>query len=126
MARQIISTADAPSSPMYSQGVKVGPQIFVSGMVGIDPGTGELAGPTVQEQTARALANCENVLHAGGAHADDIVEVGVLLADPADFADFNSAYAEYFPGTKPARYVAKLGVELPNVRVSIRMTAITE
>lgn len=126
MPRQIISTPAAPSSPLYSQGVRVGPQIVISGMVGIDVSTGELAGPTIQEQTAQALANCAHVLEAAGATKDGIVEVGVLLSDPADFAGFNEQYVTFFPGDKPARYVAKLGVELPGLRVSIRMTAITD
>ena len=125
MTRQIISTPDAPSSPLYSQGVKVGTQIFVSGMVGIDASTGELAGATVRQQTAQALLNCEHILRAGGASRDDIVEVGVLLANPADFAAFNEEYAAFFPDDKPARYVAKLGVDIPNILVSIRMTAVT-
>jgi reactive intermediate/imine deaminase len=125
MTRQIISTPDAPSSPLYSQGIKVGTQIFVSGMAGIDPSTGELAGVTIQQQTAQALANCEQILRAGGATRDDIVEVGVLLTNPADFAAFNDEYARFFPNDKPARYVAKLGVDIPNILVSIRMTAAT-
>jgi len=124
MAREIIQTADAPASALYSQGVKVGSQVFVSGMVGIDPSTGQLAGPTIQDQTRQALANCVAILAAGGATADDIVEVGVLLTDPDDFAGMNEAYASVFPTNPPARYAAKLGAVLPNVRVSIRMTAI--
>ena len=126
MTRQIISTPDAPSSPLYSQGVKVGAQIFVSGMVGIDPSTGELAGLTIQQQTARALANCEHILRAAGATRDDIVEVGVLLTNPTDFAAFNEECAKFFPNEQPARYVAKLGVDIPNILVSIRMTAVTD
>ena len=126
MTRQIISTPDAPSSPLYSQGVKVGAQIFVSGMVGIDPSTGELAGLTIQQQTARALANCEHILRAAGATRNDIVEVGVLLTNPADFTAFNEEYAKFFPNDKPARYVAKLGVDIPNILVSMRMTAVTD
>lgn len=123
MTRQIISTPAAPSSPFYSQAVKVGALLFVSGNAGIDASTGQLAGPTIREQTAQALANCEHILHAGGATRDDIVEVGVLLANPADFAAFNEEYAAFFPNDKPTRYVAKLGVEVPNMLVSIRMTA---
>jgi len=126
MTRQIISTPAAPSSPLYSQGVSVGAQIFVSGMVGIDASTGELAGLTIQQQTAQALANCEHILRAAGATRKDVVEVGVLLANPADFAAFNEEYAKFFPNDKPARYVAKLGVDLPNILVSIRMTADTD
>ncbi len=48
MPRQIITTANAPSSPLYNQGVKAGPHVFVSGMAGIDPGTGSLAGDTTK------------------------------------------------------------------------------
>jgi enamine deaminase RidA (YjgF/YER057c/UK114 family) len=62
MPRQIITTTDAPSSPLYSQGVKAGPHVLVSGMVGIDPGTGSLAGDTIQGQARQALANCEAIL----------------------------------------------------------------
>ena len=51
MPRQIITTANAPSSPLYSEGVKAGPHVLVSGIVGIDPGTGTLAGDTIQDQT---------------------------------------------------------------------------
>ena len=98
--------------------------MFVSGLVGIDPGTGSLAGDTIQAQTRQALANCEAVLQAGGARLDDVVEVGVLLTNPADFAGLNEEYGRWFPADPPTRYVAKLGVELPGVLVSIRMTAV--
>jgi 2-iminobutanoate/2-iminopropanoate deaminase len=85
--------------------------------------TGALAGATIGEQTRQAFLNCESVLRAAGATLDDVVEVGVLLADPDDFAGLNDEYATWFPASPPARYVAKLGVELPGVLVSIRMTA---
>src|SRR3954451_10766637 len=124
MARQTIQTSDAPSSALYNQGVKVGSHVFVSGMVGIDPATGQLAGTTIQDQTRQALANCKAILAAGDATLDDVVEVGVLLTDPEDFAGMNEAYSSVFPANPPARYVAKLGVALPDIRVSIRMTAI--
>jgi 2-iminobutanoate/2-iminopropanoate deaminase len=124
MGRQFISTPDAPSSPLYAQGVKAGSQIWVSGMTGMDPSTGEMAGATIQEQARQALVNCEQVIVAGGGTRDDIVEVGVLLTDPEDFAGLNEAYAEHFPDSPPARYVARLGPVLPGVRVSIRMTAV--
>ena len=121
--RQLISTPDAPASPLFSQGVRAGSHVYVSGMVGVDVTTGQQAGPTIQEQTRQALANCEAVLRAGGATSDDIIEVGVLLTNPEDFAGMNEAYAAWFPERPPARYVAKLGVEIPGVLVSIRMTA---
>ena len=121
--REIINTPDAPSSPLYSQGVKAGEHIHVSGLVGINVTTGNLAGSTIQEQTRQALANCQSVLLAAGATLDDVVEVGVLLTNPTDFAGMNDEYTSWFPAEPPTRYVAKLGVEIPGVLVSIRMTA---
>jgi len=126
MVRHIITTADAPQSPLFAQGVRVDAHIHVSGMTGVDPATGTMAGPSIQEQTAQALSNCERVISAGGGTHADIVEVGVLLAQPEDFAGLNEAYAQHFPELPPARFVARLGPELPGVLVSIRMTAIVE
>jgi len=124
MTKQIIRTPDAPSSALYSQGIKVGSTVYLSGMAGIDPRTNQPAGGTIKEQTRQALLNCENILRAAGARREDVVEVHVLLARPADFAGLNEEYAKFFPTDPPARSVSKLGVELPNVLVSIRMTAV--
>jgi 2-iminobutanoate/2-iminopropanoate deaminase len=121
--REVISTPEAPGSPLYSQGVKAGGHVRVSGLVGIDVSTGNLAGPTIQEQTRQSLTNCRAVLRAAGATLEDVVEVGVLLTNPTDFAGMNEEYAAWFPTEPPTRYVAKLGVEIPGVLVSIRMTA---
>ena len=121
--RSAINTPDAPSSPLYSQAVQAGDFVYVSGLVGIDARTGSIAGPSIGEQTRQALANCEAVLQAGGTTLDNVVEVGVLLADPADFAGMNEEYGAWFDDAPPTRYVAKLGVELPGILVSIRMTA---
>jgi 2-iminobutanoate/2-iminopropanoate deaminase len=123
MSRQILTTDHAPSSPLFSQGVKVGTVIYVSGTTGTDVTTGQLAGPTIQEQTRQAMRNCAAILAAGGATLDDVVQVTVLLADPADFAGLNEEYAATFPTEPPARAVAKLGPVLPGVLVSIMMTA---
>jgi 2-iminobutanoate/2-iminopropanoate deaminase len=121
--REVITTPNAPSSPLFSQGVKAGDHIYVSGLVGIDVTTGNLAGTTIQEQTRQAVTNCQAVLQAAGATLADVVEVGVLLTNPTDFAGMNDEYAAWFPAEPPTRYVAKLGVEIPGVLVSIRMTA---
>jgi 2-iminobutanoate/2-iminopropanoate deaminase len=126
VSRQVLRTEAAPSSLLYAQGVKKGPLIVVSGMVGIDVATGKLAGPTIQEQTRQALANCLAIVESGGGALEDVVEVGVLLADPDDFAGMNEAYAEMLGADPPARYVAKLGAVIPDVRVSIRMQAVTD
>ncbi|HET7136997.1 MAG TPA: RidA family protein [Gaiellaceae bacterium] len=121
--REIVAAPDAPTSPLYSQAVKAGAHVYVSGTVGVDVTTGALAGPTIKDQTRQALANCEAVLRAAGATLEDVVEVGILLRNPGDFAEMNDEYAVWFPRRPPSRYVAKLGVELPGVLVSIRLTA---
>ena len=123
MTKQIIATGDAPSSPLYSQGVKVGSTIYVSWMAGIDAATGQMAGATIGEQTRQSLRNCAAIVAAGGGTLEDVAQVTVLLANPADFAAMNEEYAKVFAVDPPARAVTKLGVELPNVLVSIMMTA---
>jgi 2-iminobutanoate/2-iminopropanoate deaminase len=120
---QVITSPSVPTSPLYSQAVKAGDYVYVSGLVGVDVTTGTLAGRTIKEQTRQALTNCEAVLRAAGATLEHVVEVGVLLTNPRDLADMNDEYATWFPAAPPTRYVAKLGVELPGVLVSIRMTA---
>jgi len=121
--RQVISTPDAPGSALYSQGIRAGGHIYISGLVGIDVTTGQVAGPTIQQQTRQALANCEAVLKAAGASLADVVEVGILLHDPDDFAGMNEEWTAWFPVNPPARYAAKLGATIPGILVSIRMTA---
>src|SRR5215218_10037380 len=123
MVKQIITTPDAPGSPLYSQGVKVGPSLSVSGMVGIDVATRQLAGATIQEQTRQALRNCLAVVEAAGGTLDDVVHVTVLLANPTDFTGMNEEYARVFTADLPTRFVTKLGVEVPNVLVSIALNA---
>ena len=124
MTKQIVRTPNAPTSALFSQAVKAGLTIYVSGTAGIDPATGQLAGSTIQEQTRQALLNCEGILRAAGAGLENVVDVLVLLARPEDFAGLNEAYAKFFPKDPPARAVAKLGVDLPNLLVSIKMTAV--
>ncbi|MEO8064681.1 MAG: Rid family hydrolase [Pseudomonadota bacterium] len=125
MKKEIIRTTDAPiQSPLYSQAVKVGPTIYVTGMLGADPRTNLPVGPTIQDQTRQALINCETILRAAGASRDHVVEVQVLLARPDDFAGLNEEYAQFFTSDPPTRTVGRLGPELPGLLVSIRMTAV--
>jgi len=124
MKRQVIRVPDAPSSPLYSQAIKVGPTIYVTGVAGIDPKTNKVAGPTIQDQTRQALVNCENILRAAGAKLTDVAEVQVLLARPEDFSGLNEAYAQFFPTDPPVRSVARLGPELGPILVSIKLIAV--
>ena len=100
--------------------------IYVSGMVGIDAATKQLAGATIQEQTRQALRNCKAIVETGGGRLEEVIQVTVLLANPADFAGMNEEYAKVFATEPPARAVTRLGVELPNVLVSIMMSAHVE
>jgi 2-iminobutanoate/2-iminopropanoate deaminase len=123
--REILHTSEAPTqSTLYSQGVRVGQTIYVTGMLGIDPKTNQPAGATIQEQARQALINCEAVLRAGGATRANVVEVQVLLARPEDFTGLNEAYGKFFTVDPPIRSVARLGPDLPGFLVSIKMTAV--
>lgn len=84
------------------------------------------ARPSRSRPAGAALTNCRAVLRAGGVTFDHVVEVGVLLADPDDFAGMNEEYAQCCPADPPCRYAAQLGAVITGVRVSIRMTAIVE
>jgi len=124
VTRQVVCTTEAPTSPLFSQAIKVNSMVYLSGIVGIDPRTKQLAGSTIQEQTRQALLNCESILRAAGATLEQVVDVHVLLARPGDFAGLNEEYARFFSVDPPVRAVGKLGVELPNVLVSIKLTAV--
>jgi 2-iminobutanoate/2-iminopropanoate deaminase len=121
--KHIVTTNDAPSSPLYSQAVRMGSILYVSGITGLDVATKRLVGATIQEQTRQALRNCAVVIEAAGGTLENVVQVTVLLADPADFAGMNDEYQKVFAVDPPARAVAKLGVDLPDLLVSIMMTA---
>ena len=125
MPREIISTAEAPESPAYSQAVKAGNTIYVAGTTGIDVATGEFAGPTVTEQARQALRNCQAILRAGGAELSDAVMVHTLLMRPEDADGLIEVFDEFFPDVRPPRCVSKLGVDRPGLLVSIAMIAVT-
>ena len=97
MARQTFSTSDAPAPvAQYSQAARVGPVVAVAGQVGIDPGTGAVAGPGVAEQTRQTMANVVAVLQAAGLTLDDVVRMDCYVTDAADVPAFNEAYAAWF------------------------------
>jgi 2-iminobutanoate/2-iminopropanoate deaminase len=122
--KEILFSAELPTSPLYSQGIKVGSTIFLSGIVAFEPATKKVEAKTVEEQTERAIRNCETILKTGGATLEDVVQVVVLLKNPEDFDSMNKAYSKIFPTNQPTRAVTKLGVDLPNILVSIMMTAV--
>ena len=101
---QIIHTDKAPAAiGPYSQAVKTGNLLFVSGQIPIDPATGVFAGSDITSQTRQSLTNVKAILEAAGYALSDVVKATVLLADMADFAAMNAVYAEFFTENCPAR-----------------------
>lgn len=123
--KRVIHSSGAPSSPLYSQAVKAGNSIYLSGFTGMNPETKLLSGETIEQQTNQAIRNCECVLRAAGSGLGDVVQVIILLSNPDDFEGMNREYAKLFPSNPPTRMVAKLGVSLSKVKISIAMTAFT-
>ena len=109
MAREIIfTTTAAKPSPTYSQAVKAGGLVFVSGTAPVDPETGQIHGVTIQEQTRQCLKNIAAILAAAGTSMDKIASATVILADEDDFAGMNEEWMRWFPADPPARQGAKL------------------
>ena len=104
MARETF-TSDRIGPPVgpFSHAVRGGEGIFLSGQVGHDPAPGRLAEGGVAAQTEQALRNLAAVLEAAGRTLDDVVRVGVYLADMGDFAAMNEVYARWFEKPYPAR-----------------------
>ena len=126
MPKEIISTPEAPQSPMYSQAVKAGHTIYVAGTPGIDVATGDFAGATVKEQARQSLLNCQAILRAAGAELSDAAMVHTLLLHPEDADDLAEVFEEVFPDVRPPRCVSKIGVDRPGLLVSIAMVAVTD
>jgi 2-iminobutanoate/2-iminopropanoate deaminase len=123
MPRVIVSTDKAPRSPVYSQAVRAGGLVFVSGQGPLDPATGELVGQTIQEQTAQCLRNVEAILREAGSSLDRVVSATFLLANPDDFAGMNEEWARWFPSDPPARQGAKLPIDRKGFRLSVAVVA---
>lgn len=100
-----VATSFAPAAlGAYSQAVKANGFVFVSGQLGIDPATGELAGETAGEQAAQSLKNIKHILDAAGSGMENVVRATIYLKNVEDFAEVNARYAEVFTGSvKPAR-----------------------
>ncbi len=120
-----VSTDAAPAAiGPYSQAVRSGDLLFVSGQLPIDPATGEFAGPGVREEAAQSLKNAAAILEAAGSGFDRVVKTTVLLADIADFAAVNEVYAEYFNGpVLPARAAYAVAALPKGARVEIELVA---
>lgn len=122
--RTAIATSDAPKAiGPYSQAVRAGNLIFVSGQGPIDPATGALSTGDIAEQTRLVLRNVGNILTAAGASMDHVVRTTVYLADMNDFAAMNAAYAEAFADPAPARTTIQAARLPRDMRVEIDVIA---
>jgi 2-iminobutanoate/2-iminopropanoate deaminase len=122
--RQAVSTASAPKAiGPYSQGVRAGSLLFVSGQVPIDPATGQIIPGDIGAQTHRVFQNIGEILKAGGASFDHVVRTTVFLADMNDFAAMNEAYATYFTAPAPARATVEVSRLPKDARVEIDVIA---
>lgn len=124
MSRMIISTPTAPSSPpTYSQAVKAGGLVFVSGTAPIDPATGLIVEGPIEAQVAQCLRNISAILEAAGSSFDKAVSATLVMADGDKFAAVNEEWLRWFPVNPPARQAAKLPVAIQNLKISIAMIA---
>ncbi len=124
--KKIIQTEDAPK-PVgpYSQAVKAGNFLFVSGQLAIDPKEGKIIDGDIKAQTAQVMRNIRAILNSAGYDLNDIVHVTVYLSSMALFSEFNSEYAKYFSKEPPAR--ATVGIELmPGALIEISAIAYKE
>jgi 2-iminobutanoate/2-iminopropanoate deaminase len=123
--RQAVTTSSAPQAiGPYSQAIKAGGFVFVSGQIPLDPATGALVPGGVEEQTHRVLQNIREILHAAGGSMDRVVRTTVFLVDLAEFGAVNTIYAEYFPAPAPARATVQVGRLHRDVRVEIDAVAV--
>jgi 2-iminobutanoate/2-iminopropanoate deaminase len=122
--RQAVSTPSAPQAiGPYSQGIRAGALLFVSGQVPLDPATGTLVDGDVAAQTHQVLRNIGEILKAGGASYDHVVRTTVFLADMNDFAAMNAVYATYFSDPAPARATVQVSRLPRDARIEIDVIA---
>lgn len=126
MNKTIISTTNAPAAiGPYSQAIRVGNLLFVSGQIPIDPATGALIDDKgIQGQTRRVLQNLTAIVEAAGGSTENIVKTTVFLRSMADFAEMNAVYAGFFPLTPPARSTVEASRLPRDVSVEIDCIAV--
>ena len=118
MSKEIISTDNAPQAiGPYSQAVKTGNLIFISGQIPLDPKTGDIVDGTIEDQANQVLENIKSICEAAGHGLEDIVKITIFLTDLGNFATVNEVMKKYFKEPYPARATVEisglpLGVEV--------------
>ena len=122
--RDAISTEAAPKAiGPYSQAIRAGSLLFVSGQIPLDPSTGALVDGDIAAQTHRVFANLKAILEAAGASLDHVVRATVYLADMNDFGTVNEVYGSYFSSPAPARATVQAARLPKDARVEIDVIA---
>ena len=122
--KQAISSPGAPKAiGPYSQAVRAGQLLFLSGQVALDPATGQLVDGDISAQTRRVFDNIRAVLDAAGRSFADVVRTTVFLADMNDFAAVNEVYGQYFKEPYPARATVQVARLPKDARVEIDLIA---
>ena len=119
MAHPVTTPAAPAAIGPYSQAVRAGDFLFVSGQIPLDPGTGTLTGGDVAAQTRRVLENLQAIVQAGGGSMGSVVKTTVYLADMNDFPAMNEVYASFFGAPAPARATVQVSRLPKDVRVEI-------
>lgn len=123
--KTVIKSANAPAAlGPYSQAIRKGDTLYLSGQIGLVPATGELISADVREQTAQALANMKAVLAEAGATPADVCKVTVFITDMADFQAVNEVYARTFTADPPARSCVAVAALPKGARVEVEATAV--
>lgn len=123
--KQVIQVPGLKTIGPYSQAVRAAGLLFVSGQPGVDPSTGEAAGPSFEVQARQAFKNLDTVLQAGSSRLDLVVNTTILVADVSNFAELNRLFTEFFPRNPPARMIMQ--VPLPKgLLISIGCVATIE
>ena len=121
---QPVSTPDAPAAiGPYSQAVRAGDFLFVSGQIPLDPATGVVDAGSISDQTHRVFKNLGAILAAAGASFERVVKATVYLSDMSDFAAMNEVYAAYFGSPAPARATIQAARLPRDVKVEIDLIA---
>lgn len=120
MSRQAITTAQAPAAiGPYSQAVRCGDTVYLSGQIPLDPATGELVSGDISLETRRVFDNLRAVVAAAGGSFAQVARLGIYLTDLRDFAAVNAVMAEYFEAPYPARSTVQVADLPKGVRVEI-------
>ena len=124
MSKDVISTSKAPAAlGPYSQAVRWGDLIFVSGQIPIDPATSQVVGDDVAAQTDRVMKNLAAILEAAGASLGQVLKTTVYLRDLNDFGKMNEVYARFFSERPPARATVQVARLPRDVSVEIEAVA---